>query len=482
MSRRNLRFKICTLCGKRRPLSDFYKNRCYFDGYSTRCKECLRGYSRVYGPSYRIDKFREHPDWPIIHCAFCGKPFRRNPIILKNLKTEKSFCNEECRKAHRREQSQQSKITFYCPNCSRIIYKNPSTVKNKKRRRFFCSPKCKEDWLKKSMFFIPCQNCGRTLRRPLRTILEQRFFFCNRECWHEWRHIVKGKNEYWGCNGRMVKCSICGGEIYRSKRSLREGKNYFCSGKCLGIWQSENRIGENSPSWQGGKSFEPYTVEFNETLKEQIRLRDGYRCQKCGCPEIENKEKLSIHHIDYNKENCLPFNLISLCNRCNAAVNKNRKYWERHFRKKLKKIRNSSVQLFFRSSMKRLSGPRGMKHVAAPFGYRRNPANESEFLPVQEEQEIIRVIKILRRHCFFLPEIAERLNGWSSYFSYGNRTKPVNWRRGHIQNILKQPNGHRKNLRVTFHLKSIPAGLLTEFPSDNGNGYVKERRRKISCH
>lgn len=88
---------------------------------------------------------------------------------------------------------------------------------------------------------------------------------------------------------------------------------------------------ENHPNWQGGISFKPYPAEFDRQLKELIRQRDNYQCQKCGCPEVENIEKLSIHHIDYNKQNCLPSNLIALCRRCNCAVNFNREYWTEYF-------------------------------------------------------------------------------------------------------------------------------------------------------
>jgi len=40
---------------------------------------------------------------------------------------------------------------------------------------------------------------------------------------------------------------------------------------------------------------------------------------------------LTIHHIDYNKYNCLPENLISLCDRCNVIANYNRDYWFAYF-------------------------------------------------------------------------------------------------------------------------------------------------------
>lgn len=112
--------------------------------------------------------------------------------------------------------------------------------------------------------------------------------------------------------------------------------------------------GENNPNWKNGISFEEYPIEFNEELKELIRFRDGYKCQKCGCPEIENNRKLNVHHIDYNKKNCLPSNLVSLCRRCNAEVNFKRNKWEKCFYKKIEKIMDSnSMQLHFRFQKKK---------------------------------------------------------------------------------------------------------------------------------
>jgi len=100
--------------------------------------------------------------------------------------------------------------------------------------------------------------------------------------------------------------------------------------------------GENSPSWLGGISFEPYSIEFNNQLRELIRYRDSYKCQLCGMPECENNRKLSIHHIDYNKKNSKPNNLITLCISCNSKVNFNRDKWEIYFEKKIKKVMNQN--------------------------------------------------------------------------------------------------------------------------------------------
>lgn len=95
----------------------------------------------------------------------------------------------------------------------------------------------------------------------------------------------------------------------------------------------------NHPQWLGGISFEPYTIEFNDSLKEIIRSRDNHICQNCGMTEEEHLivigKVLTIHHIDYNKENCNHNNLITLCGSCNTRANYNREYWTEFYQQKV---------------------------------------------------------------------------------------------------------------------------------------------------
>jgi len=94
-------------------------------------------------------------------------------------------------------------------------------------------------------------------------------------------------------------------------------------------------FGADNPNWQGGKSFEPYPLGWTKTHKEQIRFRDGYKCQICGIPEIETGRKLYVHHIDYDKNNIKPDNLIALCLSCHSKTNFNRGYWLQMFIQKV---------------------------------------------------------------------------------------------------------------------------------------------------
>ncbi len=75
-----------------------------------------------------------------------------------------------------------------------------------------------------------------------------------------------------------------------------------------------------------------YGAKFDNVLKEQVRFRDHYKCQECGCSQLENGRQLDCHHIDYDKLNNILRNLISLCMKCHRKTNANRDYWEKHFK------------------------------------------------------------------------------------------------------------------------------------------------------
>ncbi len=122
---------------------------------------------------------------------------------------------------------------------------------------------------------------------------------------------------------------------YRHTKSAKNKISDAGKGRILSIEtrrkMSLSKMGTKSYTWQGGKSFEPYTPKFNNNLKEKIRNRDNCLCQLCNKTEKENGRKLAIHHIDYSKENCNKKNLIALCHACNSRVNANRIFWTGFF-------------------------------------------------------------------------------------------------------------------------------------------------------
>ena len=90
--------------------------------------------------------------------------------------------------------------------------------------------------------------------------------------------------------------------------------------------------GDKNGMWEGGISREEYPAVFwKKCFKDMIRDRDNRMCQICGTPEMG--KALDIHHIDYDKRNVDPGNLISLCHRCHGKTNFNRSKWVAFFDK-----------------------------------------------------------------------------------------------------------------------------------------------------
>ncbi len=209
------------------------------------------------------------------YCIICSK---------KLTKRKYKFCNKHksLEKANANYKDGRTLKKYYCKDCEKII----------------------------SYDAIRCKSCATKYDWKLKKYKNRNFKSKYSPCW----------------KGGLPKCIDCKEELSRYDAER-------CK-KCDLLY----RIGEKNSNWHGGKSFEPYPLGWNKTYKEQIRFRDKYKCQICGCPEVECNRKLCVHHIDYNKKNIKSNNLISLCLECHIKTNYNRKYWEKIFQcKKIKK-------------------------------------------------------------------------------------------------------------------------------------------------
>lgn len=183
--------------------------------------------------------------------------------------------------------------------------------------------------------------------------------------------IASGKIKHWTENEEIKnrtieKIKMANNEMYKN----RIGKTFeelYGTEKALRIHNkrlgklSEERKGSGNPmfgkkleqagNWHGGLSFEPYGIEFNDKLRKQIRARDKvciiceiskeYKKQEIESQDLELWQKtvlklnleqrqtaLHIHHIDYNKTNNQPSNLIALCANHHLMTNSNRIKWQ----------------------------------------------------------------------------------------------------------------------------------------------------------
>jgi hypothetical protein len=146
------------------------------------------------------------------------------------------------------------------------------------------------------------------------------------------KHFLRVPQNHWnyknGIYFKLYYCIDCNNLISIHGGHYGKGRCKSCARK----YALKNP--QYHPNWQGGKSFEEYGAEFDSALKEQVRQRDGYKCQICGCSQVENGRQLDCHHIDYNKRNNILKNLISLCKKCHIKTNFNRKYWLIYFKQR----------------------------------------------------------------------------------------------------------------------------------------------------
>jgi hypothetical protein len=121
-----------------------------------------------------------------------------------------------------------------------------------------------------------------------------------------------------------LKISLAG----KGKPCWNKGKKYSSPKQSIAM------SGSGNSNWKGGISYAPYPQDWCDDLREAIRKRDGYICQECGLHQDELggfHKQLDVHHIDYDKDNLNPINLISLCKSCHAKTNFNREYFKEKY-------------------------------------------------------------------------------------------------------------------------------------------------------
>ena len=260
-----------------------------------------------------------------IECKQCGK-------IAAVPQNGRKYCSLECAGIANRKQ-----MELTCINCKeRFLLVKYRADKEPK----YCCKKCYYEYKKKHIdnkIILVCSWCGKEFKE----YPSNKRKFCQRECYDEWQRIHKAGENASGWKGGIKKynCDVCGSIFEGYESEERRGRNKVCSFSCSGKRRSEMCSMENHSNWKGGISFEQYPKEWTDDLKESIRKRDNHICEMCGTHQDElnngRVKKLDVHHIDYNKDNLNPKNLISLCRKCHLKTNYNRDYWLNYFNKEL---------------------------------------------------------------------------------------------------------------------------------------------------
>jgi hypothetical protein len=86
---------------------------------------------------------------------------------------------------------------------------------------------------------------------------------------------------------------------------------------------SATRQGITYDEWESFAKDSPYCPKFNEACRESNRDKYNRRCFLCGKEETKNGKKLSVHHVDMNKQqgcNNHEWKLVPLCHACHARA------------------------------------------------------------------------------------------------------------------------------------------------------------------
>jgi len=218
--------------------------------------------------------------------------------------------------------------TKICLNCQAVF-------KPENRTQKYCSCQCWQSVRKTQIIGINNPNYGRKHTEEELKIMREKHYNCSgsNNPLYGIGHTEATKNKL-----RLIHQGKILSE--EAKQKISQGlKQHWATHKhpSIGLSPSletrkklsEALKGEKCYLWKGGTSNEPYPFEFNHKLKESIRIRDNYECQLCSTPQ--NGNRLSIHHIDYNKRNINPPNLISLCSNCHSKTNTKRDKWQLYF-------------------------------------------------------------------------------------------------------------------------------------------------------
>jgi hypothetical protein len=242
---------------------------------------------------------------PIHICPNCNNPFEVRPG------GSTKFCSNECKYAKwsgKDSSNYKQRNTYICNYCGKSFLALESNMKN--RKTFYCSVECKHNDKHPELVCEHCNNVFITNKWKSNR-------FCSYKCY---------------CNSLLetsihilpTNIKIC--EYCQKEYTSRSVERKFCSYDCA----YNSHVGPGNPNWRGGTTNELYCWKFNNKKREEIRNNFNRICFICGKNEIDNKMKLAVHHIDYNKStlcNNKNWPLIPLCQEHHGNTNGPRYYW-----------------------------------------------------------------------------------------------------------------------------------------------------------
>ncbi len=193
-------------------------------------------------------------------------------------------------------------LQYTCATCKRVRQAKPSVLAKGRR---FCSFDCR-DAAGRAARSKSCAVCGQIYTAE-RTSRPSRF--CSMRCRID--STRKPPIEY--------DCARCGVHVVKRSGSTANGR--FCSRSCQGYFYAKSHnIGVAAVVRMTTRT--PYERPIYRKNAGKVRLRDGYRCRRCGRQGAKGDRWLEVHHVKPIRlgGSDAMSNLTTLCTKCHRQV------------------------------------------------------------------------------------------------------------------------------------------------------------------
>lgn len=297
------------------------------------CKICGRKFKNlnglmthvgiVYGIKKYYDKFYKKQDEGV--CKECGKRTK----FYKFSKGYSRFCSTKCLNSNKGVQKKKEQTCFknnkvnHPAQSKKIRDKiNQTNLAKYGVKHSFLNKKVREASIRTNLIRY-------NVKHPMQCKMVANKVTQNRFIHSTLPHIKRIKKEMVaeGYKRLVYKKSIMYFTCPNNHRYCMRIDYWDRGQRCGKCWR--HLTGKDSPTWKGGISNSPYPTMWNKKLRLSIRNRDDNKCQNPLCFSGAPTD-LTIHHIDYNKQNCDESNLITVCRSCNSKANTDRG-WHKAF-------------------------------------------------------------------------------------------------------------------------------------------------------
>ena len=229
-------------------------------------------------------------------CLTCGKEFTTNYSIQK-------YCCAKCRDkaSYKRSNLSKNNVKKICEVCGKVFY----CGKWRKDTAKYCSIECQNKSLHGELNQI-CTNCGKKFH--MKQYQFNRYnrnmgVFCSRECLNKYKKTwFKGENNHqFGLKGPL-NFSFKGEEISNKNNKLIDVKVY-------------------APEFYSSNKSNRINKHIYLILKNKEKFNDIFFTLKNG--KLTLKEKIQVHHIDFNHSNNTLCNLIPLTRNTHSFLHTN---------------------------------------------------------------------------------------------------------------------------------------------------------------